>query len=91
MSRQGSWPRGLFKWITVHSHDSLAAGYTQMQNLEGSIFQWANERRPLLRDGEPMARNGFGDVCSNQTYAGRSTRIRLSGGGVLGRASQVSV
>lgn len=26
-----------------------AAGYTRVQNLEGSIFQWANERRPLVR------------------------------------------
>jgi rhodanese-related sulfurtransferase len=29
------------------------AGYTQVQNLDGSIFQWANEDRPLVRDGKP--------------------------------------
>lgn len=29
-----------------------AAGFTNVQNLEGSIFQWANEHRPLARDGE---------------------------------------
>ena len=29
------------------------AGYTRVQNLEGSIFQWANEGRPLVRDGKP--------------------------------------
>lgn len=29
-----------------------AAGYTRVQNLEGSIFEWANEHRPLVRDGE---------------------------------------
>ena len=29
------------------------AGYTQVQNLAGSIFQWANEDRPLERDGKP--------------------------------------
>jgi len=29
------------------------AGYTNVQNLEGSIFEWANEHRPLVRDGEP--------------------------------------
>jgi rhodanese-related sulfurtransferase len=33
-----------------------AAGYTHVQNLEGSIFQWANEHRPLVRDGEPVTR-----------------------------------
>ena len=30
-----------------------AAGYTHVQNLEGSIFQWANEHRPLVHDGSP--------------------------------------
>jgi rhodanese-related sulfurtransferase len=29
-----------------------AAGFTDVQNLEGSIFQWANEHRPLVREGE---------------------------------------
>jgi rhodanese-related sulfurtransferase len=29
------------------------AGYTQVQNLEGSIFRWANEDRPLEKDGKP--------------------------------------
>ena len=29
------------------------AGYTHVQNLEGSIFQWANEHRPLVRDDKP--------------------------------------
>ena len=33
-----------------------AAGYTKVQNLEGSIFQWANEHRPLVRDGERVTR-----------------------------------
>lgn len=28
------------------------AGYTQAANLEGSIFQWANEGRPVYRNGE---------------------------------------
>ncbi len=31
-----------------------SAGYTNVRNLEGSIFQWANERRPLVRDGTPV-------------------------------------
>ncbi len=29
-----------------------AAGYTHVQNLEGSIFEWANEHRPLVHDGK---------------------------------------
>ena len=32
------------------------AGFTRVQNLEGSIFEWANERRPLVRDGERVTR-----------------------------------
>ncbi len=33
-----------------------AAGYTNVRNLEGSIFQWANEHRPLVRGDEPATR-----------------------------------
>ena len=33
-----------------------AAGFTQVQNLEGSIFKWANEHRPLVHEGEPTTR-----------------------------------
>lgn len=29
------------------------AGYTRVTNLEGSIFRWANENRPLRYDGGP--------------------------------------
>ncbi len=29
-----------------------AAGFTNVRNLEGSIFQWANEHRPLVREDE---------------------------------------
>jgi rhodanese-related sulfurtransferase len=32
------------------------AGYTDVQNLEGSIFQWANEHRPLVHDRELASR-----------------------------------
>jgi len=28
------------------------AGYTKVQNMSGSIFQWANEGRPIERDGK---------------------------------------
>jgi rhodanese-related sulfurtransferase len=31
-----------------------AAGFTKVHNLEGSIFEWANERRPLVRDEQPV-------------------------------------
>jgi rhodanese-related sulfurtransferase len=30
------------------------AGFTNVRNLEGSIFQWANEHRPLLRENKPV-------------------------------------
>ncbi|MEO8439297.1 MAG: rhodanese-like domain-containing protein [Spartobacteria bacterium] len=33
-----------------------AAGYRRVQNLEGSIFEWANEDRPLVRNGQPATR-----------------------------------
>ncbi len=29
------------------------AGYTQVANLEGSIFRWANENRPLVHGDQP--------------------------------------
>lgn len=32
------------------------AGYEHVFNLEGGIFQWANEGRPVYRDGEPVER-----------------------------------
>ncbi len=28
-------------------------GYTRVASLEGSLFQWANEDRPMFRDGRP--------------------------------------
>jgi rhodanese-related sulfurtransferase len=31
------------------------AGFTHVQNLEGSIFQWGNEHRPLVRDDKPVS------------------------------------
>jgi rhodanese-related sulfurtransferase len=30
------------------------AGFERVWNLEGSIFRWANEGRPLVRDGRPV-------------------------------------
>lgn len=29
------------------------AGYSHVTNLEGSIFRWANENRPLVHNGQP--------------------------------------
>ena len=33
-----------------------AAGFTHVQNLDGSIFRWANEHRPLVHEGAPASR-----------------------------------
>lgn len=30
------------------------AGFTNVWNVEGSIFQWANEHRPLVREDQPV-------------------------------------
>ncbi|MEF8866821.1 MAG: rhodanese-like domain-containing protein, partial [Salinibacter sp.] len=30
-------------------------GFSQVYNLEGSIFRWANEGRPVVRDGEQVS------------------------------------
>ena len=38
------------------AHRLRAAGYTQVQDLEGSIFQWANEHRPLVHGDERVSR-----------------------------------
>jgi rhodanese-related sulfurtransferase len=32
-----------------------AEGFTRAENLEGSIFRWANEGRPVVRDGREVA------------------------------------
>ena len=34
----------------------INAGFADVQNLEGSIFQWANEGRPLEAGGKPVSR-----------------------------------
>jgi rhodanese-related sulfurtransferase len=40
-----------------------AAGFTNVRNLEGSIFQWANEHRPLVHENASVSQvhpyNGF--------------------------------
>jgi len=32
-----------------------AAGFTKVRNLEGSIFEWANEHRPLVRENQQVS------------------------------------
>ncbi|MFL6583522.1 MAG: rhodanese-like domain-containing protein [Chthoniobacterales bacterium] len=34
----------------------LAAGFINVQNLEGSVFEWGNEHRPLVAGGQKVAR-----------------------------------
>ncbi len=34
----------------------IKAGVPNVSNLEGSIFQWANENRPIVADGQPAQR-----------------------------------
>lgn len=51
-----------------------AAGFTHVQNLEGSVFQWANEHRPLVRDGTPVTRvhpynNFWGRLLADEVRA----------------------
>ncbi len=36
------------------AHKLRAAGYTNVVNLEGSIFRWANEGRPLYHGGQKV-------------------------------------
>ncbi len=31
------------------------AGFCQVFNLEGGLFEWANEGRPMVRDGQPTS------------------------------------
>ncbi|NNE35312.1 MAG: rhodanese-like domain-containing protein [Rhodothermales bacterium] len=42
----------------------VAAGFTNVSNLEGSIFKWANEGRPLVSDpsGDPSVVHPFNAV-----------------------------
>ena len=50
------------------------AGVAQVSNLEGSIFQWANEGRPLEADGKPASKvhpynATFGKMLDDQRRA----------------------
>ena len=56
------------------AHRLRAAGYTQVQNLEGSIFQWANEHRPLVHGDERVTQvhpytQGWGRLLAPEVRA----------------------
>jgi rhodanese-related sulfurtransferase len=55
-----------------------AAGFTHVRNLEGSIFQWANEHRPLVRGDERVVQvhpyNTFWGRLLNDDVRGPATR-----------------
>lgn len=37
-------------------HQLQQAGFNQIFNLEGGLFQWANEQRPMFHSGQPTRR-----------------------------------
>ncbi len=55
------YDRGIVLYCSVGYRSSEAAqdlqqlGYLNVYNLEGSIFAWANEGRPVVRDGEAVS------------------------------------
>ncbi len=52
------------------------AGYSRVRNLDGSIFQWANEDRPLVRDGGPATLvHPFGGMWSGMLKKERRAPI----------------
>ena len=59
-SASGSAPRTVVVYCSVGyrsarvAKELLNAGHEKTFNLEGSIFQWANEGRPVYRAGNPV-------------------------------------
>lgn len=54
----------------------IQAGHAQTMNLEGSIFKWANEDRPLVRDGGATQKvhpydEKFGRMLKGDLHAAR--------------------
>ena len=52
----------------------VAGGFTDVQNLEGSIFEWANEHRPLVRGSEKVTQvhphtSWWGELLSQDVRA----------------------
>lgn len=57
----------------------LKAGFTNVINLEGSLFQWANEGRPLESGGKPAAKvhpysESFGKLLKPELRAPATSR-----------------
>ncbi len=51
------------------------AGLLRVHNLEGAIFQWANENRPLERDGGPATEvHPYSRVCAQLLKARSAAR-----------------
>jgi hypothetical protein len=56
------------------AHRLRAAGSTEVQNLEGSIFQWVNEHRPLVHGDERVTKvhpytDGLGRLLAPEVQA----------------------
>lgn len=60
-----------------------AAGYLDVSNLRGSIFRWAEEGRPLVRDGRAVR-----EVHPYDAYWGRLLRPELRARGVGNNAPE---
>ena len=53
------------------------AGVPQVSNLEGSIFQWANEGRPLEANGKPATKvHPYNDTFGKMLDAQRRANVR---------------
>lgn len=60
------------------AHRLRNQGFTNVANLEGSIFRWANEGRPVYRDGQPVATvhpydATWGQLLADSLHADRSS------------------
>ena len=40
---------------SAHARELMRSGYTQVANLEGSIFEWANKNFPVYRGAEAVS------------------------------------
>ena len=52
------------------------AGYTHVMNMEGSIFKWANEGRPVYRDGEQVEKiHPYNETWGRLLYKARRASV----------------
>jgi hypothetical protein len=58
----------------------MDAGYTNVTNLEGSIFAWANQSRPLVQEGKPTDKvhpyNAFWGALLDKSHWARTPASR---------------